>query len=117
LQDHVGAASGPALAVFPGFGLLTRRAFRGTASSNPGSGCAISASCCGTLGDILRPLSTSAAGIRFAAAFDNQPHCKLPAAVGTSRAEKTSHNSGNAVLPYGAFIASRKKAKNLEAKM
>jgi hypothetical protein len=48
---------------------------------------AICESCRGTPGDILRPPLTSAAGIRFAAAFDNQPHCKLPAAVGTSRAK------------------------------
>ena len=77
--------------------------FRGTSSNTWGSGYAISARCPDTPGGILRPLSAFAAGIRSAAASDSPPHGKPPGEAGTLRAEKSSHNSGNAVLPYGAL--------------
>ncbi len=91
---------GPAL--FPGFERLHRGEFRGNASSTPGSDCAISGNCRGIPGGILRLLSAFAGGIRSAAASGKPTHCKLSAEAGTSRTEKSSHNS-SAVLPYGVL--------------
>ncbi len=88
---------------FPGFERLPPGAFRDNASSNPGSRCAISGNCRGIPGDILRLFLAFAGGIRSAAASGTPTHCKLSAEAGTSRAEKLSHKSGNAVLPYGAL--------------
>ena len=86
--------------------------FRDTAASSQSFGCAISASCHGTPGGTPRLPSVFAAGIQSAAASGNPHHAKRPAEAGTSRVEKSSHNSGNAVLPYGA-LSHQKKTKDL----
>jgi hypothetical protein len=103
LQDRAGAVVDPGPSASPGFGLRIRGAFRDTASSNQGSDCATFASCPDRPGGILDPLPVSAAGIRFAAASDNRLPRKRLGRAGTSRAEMSSRNSGNAVLPYGRF--------------